>query len=175
VRAEGPLPERGDLVLTWQPPVVVAATRQQILGFPFEKDGQALAQIVLPANAGAPDEYLGQFVRAYFDYWYRRQVNASGAVSELADVPAKCVPDLVPAAAAPTGKPRVILSAGGEDARLALADNGRSLVISGPTPELRERAVRRLFEILDAKYPYQGVYPNDPSSPRAGLVGKVLE
>ena len=103
--------------------MTVTATRQQLLAFPFEKSGRALAEIVLPASPTDHDTYLAQFLRAYFDYWYRRQHNPYGSVAELAEVPATCVLTIAGAAPSKPGVPRVVLSHSGKYAAMWSIDD----------------------------------------------------
>ncbi len=175
VRTEGALPAQGELQVTWQPAVRATATRAELLGFSFEQNGAARAKIELPANPTEHDTYLAQFLRAYFDYWYRRRQDPFGAVADLAKVAPACVLDIVPAATAPSAGPRVVIRHGGGPAKIALEASGPTVVLSGDSTDQRESAVRRLLEVLDEKYPYMGVYPESPLFRRAGLVGKTLD
>lgn len=172
VRSEGTLPAQGSLALTWQPPVRVEATREQLLSFPFERGGAPQAQIVTAEKPGDHGTYLAQFIRAYFDYWYRRQSKPSSSVADLADVAPVCVLPIVTVSQVDAAKPQVVLQQATGTPKISL--QGKTLTISGATPEQREMAVRRLMEILDEKYTYQGVYPDADIYQRAGIVGKTL-
>ncbi len=169
----GEIPATGTVSMRYVPPVAVECSAEEILSFPFERDGQALATIVPPASPTDHDQYLVRFARAYFDYWYRRQANPTGAVSELHEVEPTCVLTIAEPGEANTG-PRLIITTEADHPTIRL-DAPDELVIAGGTPAQREAALRRLLQILDAKYPFVGALGDHPMYVKSGLAGQALD
>ncbi len=171
VRWTGALPAEGSLRVTWRPEVSVEAAREQIAGFPFVGEGDALATIVLPADPTDRDRYVAEHLSIYFDYWQRRQEQPFGQVSMLSDVePGPRLP-VVETASAEIG-PRIVFA---QAIRPTVQIDGQTLVIAGPDDAAREAAMLRLLELLDARYPHAGAFPEHPMYQKAGMVGRTLE
>ncbi len=169
----GEIPATGSLRVSYLPPVAVECSAEEILDFPFEEEGRALATIVLPHSPTDHDQYLARFARAYFDYWYRRQTDPVSAVSGLHEIEPTCVLTIAEPGGATTGA-RLVFATDADHPTVRL-DAPDELIISGSTPAQREAALRRLLQVLDAKYPFVGVLNDHPMYVKAGLAGKALD
>jgi len=171
VRWTGTLPAEGSLRVTWRPEVSVEATREQIEAFPFV-DGDALATIVLPADPTDRDRYVAEHLSIYFDYWQRRQKQPLAQVSRLSDVePGPRLP-VVETASADAGAARIVFA---QALRPTVQIEGPTLVIAGPDDAARQTAMLRLLELLDARHPHAGAFPEHPMYQKAGMVDRTLE
>jgi len=170
VHWKGTLPADSSLRVTWRPEVSVEATREQIEGFPFVQ-GDALATVVLPADPTDRDRYVAEHLSVYFDYWQRRQQEPFGQVSKLSDVePGPRLP-VVETASAEIA-PRIVFA---QALRPTVQIDGQTLTIAGPDDAARETAMLRLLDVLDARYPHYGAFPEHPMYAKAGMVGRTLE
>ena len=52
---------------------------------------------------------------------------------------------------------------------------GTTLTIAGPDDAARETAMLRLLDLLDARYPHAGAFPEHAMYEKAGMVGRTLE
>ena len=174
VRWDGAIPEECSLQLTWRPAVVVEATREQIIDFPFVEGDQPRATVMLPPAPDDRDRYVAEHLSIYFGYWQRHQEQPYGQVSSLAEVtPGPRLP-IVEEGVAPAEGPRIVLAQADEPS-VGLSADGPMLTIAGPDSQAREQALLRLLGILDERYPYYGAFPDHPMYAKAGLQGVAME
>ncbi|MCK5803044.1 MAG: hypothetical protein KAI66_09440 [Lentisphaeria bacterium] len=175
VRHHGELPAIGTLHLSYRPRVRVNTSPEDICAFPFVVDGKSETSVVLPQTPTAHDHYLAEHLSIYFDYWTRRQAIPDSSCSGLTKAPAGPVLPIVEGGATVPTKSQVIFVVQEEGASVSLAADGRTLKIAGPLPSDREAAMRRLFEILDQRYPFHGALGTSPLYHKIKLSGKALE
>ena len=126
--------------------------------------------MVTAPGGGDGDAYLAAFLRAYVDYWQRRQVDPVSAVAGLAAVEAEAVLPIV--SDEPAEGPRLVFR---QEDRPRLRLEGERLAIGGATWEQREAALRRLLGIRDAAHPFVGALNDHPMHVKAGLAGEALD
>jgi hypothetical protein len=140
-----------------------ALADDDLLDFPFVKDGTPGCVIVARPNASEIERTMAYRVQEYFRYWYGR-----------ASKPAVEVVIPIQESDKPAEGCAVVLSVrGGEASRVAL--KGRQLLITAPDAVQLKALVFRVLRALDRKYSFFDLVIGTPLNKKLRLADSVLE
>ncbi len=160
-------------------PRIEVGNRAVLLDFPFLRDGQPACQIALADPDNEEARFAADRIRVYFEYWTAAQQKFGATVSTLAGVEDRARIPIVTYGEHDARIPTITLEIGPFDTEgdgyataFQLEDETRGLVlqIMGLDATALDDAVLALLKVLDAKYPYPGVFgARDGLYEKAGL------
>lgn len=163
------LPGAVELELTYEPEVAILCEPGDLAEFPFMEGSFPSCVIAVPPEANSSLRESAQRISAYFEWLKRRESEPTLALMDLVN---KTEAQGIPISENPMGRV-VQLQIEDKPTSISLGADGR-IVLSGRTDADVDRAVLRLLEVLDEKYPFYGALPKSEFYERAGLAGQPL-
>jgi hypothetical protein len=140
-----------------------ALADNDLMDFPFVKDGKPNCVIVILPNAVEIERLMAWRVQEYFRYWYGRAVK-----------PATQVIIPIQEGNKPTEGRAVVLGIrAGQVPRVAL--EGEQLVVVAPNSEQLKAVVFKLLRALDRRYAFPDLLPGTTLNKSLGLADTILE